>query len=46
MGAMAIVFGLDVIISTFCMVLAAKLSFVKAQVKPLIAIVIVVSILP
>ncbi|NRA61304.1 MAG: hypothetical protein HRU25_10435 [Psychrobium sp.] len=45
MGALAIVFALDVFISTLCMYLATKLAFVKAEIKPLILIIIVVSVL-
>jgi len=45
MGALAIIFALDVLISTVCMHLATKLAFVKAEIKPLIIIIIIVSVL-
>lgn len=45
MGALAIIFAFDVIISTLCMYLATKLAFVRAEIKPLIAIIIIVSVL-
>ncbi len=45
MGALAIVFVMDVLISTLCIYLATKLAFVKAEIKSLLLIIIVVSML-
>lgn len=45
MGALAIIFALDVLVSTLCMYFATKLAFVKAELKPLIVIIIIVSVL-
>jgi len=44
-GALAIIFVIDVVITTFCMYFATKLAFVRAQLKSLMAIIVVVSVL-
>ena len=45
MGFLAMTFALDVIVSTLCMYIATKLAFVKAEIKPLILIIFIVSII-
>lgn len=44
MGLLAIVFAVDVLISTFCIWLATKLSFVKIEPKQIAVIVVIISI--
>ncbi|GLS90104.1 hypothetical protein GCM10007916_11710 [Psychromonas marina] len=44
MGSYAIIFFIDVIITSLCMYVATSLSFVKADLKPLLAIVAIVSV--
>ena len=44
MGSYAIVFFIDVIITSWCMYVATKLSFVKADIKPLLVIAAIVSL--
>ncbi len=44
MGALSIVFAVDVLVTTLCMWLATRFSFVKAESKQLMLIIVVVSV--
>jgi len=44
MGAFALIFIMDVIITSLCMYVATKLSFVKAELKSLLGIVFLVAV--
>jgi hypothetical protein len=45
MGVTAIIFVLDVLLTSCCMYLASRLAFVKAELKLLLSVVIAVSLL-
>lgn len=44
MGVFALIFAIDVMISSLCMYIATKFSFVKIELKPLLVIVFLVAI--
>lgn len=45
MGVMAIIFALDVLLTSCCVYLASRLAFVTAELKVLLAVVFVVSLI-
>ena len=44
MGAFALIFVMDVVFTSLCMYVATKLSFVKAELKPLLGVVFLVAL--
>jgi|TARA_R110002167_G_scaffold350566_1_gene562817 hypothetical protein len=44
MGALALIFIMDVVLTSLCMYVATKFSFVRAELKPLLGIVFLVAL--